>query len=93
MMTNAPVDSMLNMAKNSVVNYCNDKGIRHNGTFLTSEDVYVVWFCKTLQNWKAMVSTVMPDHMYYEVTFNGDHKELYLDAYTKAENVVVPVIG
>lgn len=51
-------------------------------------DVYVVWFCKTLQNWKALLSTTLPDKMYYEVTYNGDKNELYLDAYIKHSNEV-----
>lgn len=49
-------------------------------------DVYVVWYCKTLQNWKALLSTTLPDGMYYEVTYNGDKNEFYLDAYKKFEN-------
>ncbi len=52
-------------------------------------NVYVVWFCKTLQNWKAMVSTTLPDGMYYEVTYNGDEGCSYIDAYKKFENVRV----
>jgi len=27
--------------------------------------------------------------MYYELTYNGDKKEWYLDAYKKFENVVI----
>lgn len=50
-------------------------------------DVYVVWFCKTLQHWKALVSTSLPDGMYYEVTHNGSAGETYLDAYKKFKNV------
>lgn len=53
------------------------------------EDVYVVWFAKTLQNWKALVSTTLPDGMYYEVTHNGDKSETYLDAYKKFDNVCI----
>ena len=53
-------------------------------------EIYVVWFSKTLQNWKALVSTTLPDQMYYEVTYNGDKKETYIDAYKKFENVCVP---
>lgn len=48
--------------------------------------VFVVWCCKTLQNHKALLSTTISDGMYYEVTYNGDKKELYLDAYKKFEN-------
>ena len=49
-------------------------------------EVYIVWKCKTLQNWKYMISSTLPDGMYYEVTYNGDKKEVYLDAYKKFEN-------
>lgn len=52
-------------------------------------EVYVVWFAKTLQNWKALVSTTISDGMYYEVTYNGDKKETYLDVYKKFENVCI----
>ncbi len=53
--------------------------------------VYVVWYCKTLQNHKALLSTSLSDGMYYELTFNGDKRELYLDAYKKFENKCIKV--
>ena len=52
-------------------------------------DVFVVWYCKSLQNHKALLSTTLTDGMYYEITYNGDKKEAYLDAYKKFENKVV----
>lgn len=48
--------------------------------------LYTVWKCKALQNWKFLISTSLHDGMYYEVTFNGDKHEWYLDAYKKFEN-------
>ena len=57
---------------------------------IPSYDVYIVWMCKTLQNHKALVSTSLPDGMYYEITYNGDKKEFYFDAYKKFENQCIP---
>ena len=55
------------------------------------ENVYIVWSCKTLQNWKAIASTPRLDGLFYEVTYNGDKNEIYLDAYKKIENRKVPL--
>ena len=49
-------------------------------------DVFIVWKCKTLQNWKYLISSTLPDGMYYELTYNGDRQDFYLDAYKKIEN-------
>lgn len=53
-------------------------------------DVYTVWKAKILQNWKYLISSTLYDGMYYELTYNGDKQEWYLDAYKKFENVVIP---
>lgn len=52
-------------------------------------DVFTVWKVKALQNWKFLISSTLPDGKYYEVTYNGDKKEWYIDAYVKFENKVV----
>lgn len=52
-------------------------------------DIYTVWKCKILQNWKFLISTTLFDGMYYELTYNGDKKEWYLDAYKKFENCCI----
>lgn len=50
-------------------------------------NVFVVWACKTLQNYKALLSTtVSGDGVYVEYTYNGDKQELYEDFYIKGSN-------
>ena len=54
-----------------------------------NEIVYIVWSSKVLQNNKALLSTTLPDGCYYEVTYNGDKDEMYIDVYKKWENICV----
>ena len=53
--------------------------------------MYLLFGIAKLQNAKALLSTNVSDGMYYELTYNGDKKELYLDAYKKWENKKVDV--
>lgn len=77
-------------AKEAVVNYHNSQAdsTDKNGK-INADNVYIVWLCRALQNNKALLSTNVPDGMYYEFTWNGDKEEGYLDAYKKWKNVVV----
>jgi hypothetical protein len=54
-------------------------------------EVYTVWKCKILQNWKYLVSTTLPDGMYYEMTYDGNNNRWYLDAYKKFDNKCLTV--
>lgn len=75
-------EEFLDIAIEAVLDYV---GEPHN------YNVYVVWNCKTLQNNKALLSTDRPDGLYFEATYNGDKKELYLDAYKKEKNICIKV--
>lgn len=56
---------------------------------VTINNVFVTWWSKTLDNWKAVVVTNVVDGMYYELTYNGAKNEIYIDVYRKLDNVVV----
>lgn len=51
------------------------------------DDIFVVWYAKTLQNHKALLSSAVSDH-YFECTYNGDQHELYIDVYVKKMQLV-----
>ena len=80
---------MQEKARRIVMNSFTDHVDVTDGKTLTMDDVFVVWFAKTLQNWKCLVSTTVSDGMYYEVTHNGDKNETYVDVYKKWGNYCV----
>lgn len=73
----------IKLAKDKVAHYTFDV----LGYEQTSIEIFVVWQAKVLQNYKALLATdIKDDQHYYEATYNGDKKELYLDVYDKQEN-------
>ena len=82
--------SMYELMKQTVFKYVKSHlDVTDKDVNFTESDVYIVWVCKTLQNWKALISTTLPNSMYYECTYNSDKKEMYLDAYKKFGNVLI----
>lgn len=84
-------DKFLELCKKTIVDYFNNRIEITDNMKITENNVFIVWSCKTLQNNKALVSTNISDGMYYELTYNGDKKELYLDAYKKWENKCIEI--
>ena len=83
-------NDFVDLAKACVVTYYNNHIDRTDaGKEITEENVYVVWLVKVLQNNKALLSTDVVDGAYYEITYNGDKDEVYLDVYKKWENVKI----
>lgn len=65
----------------AVKRFYNQQGMK-----MPENDIYVVWMCKILQNNKALLSTTYEDGCYFEVTYNGDKKEVYTDVYSRTMN-------
>lgn len=76
----------ISYCKTAVKNYTNQEVLQEGDKPIDINDIYVVWLSKVLQNNKALLSTTLEDGMYYEVTFNGDKTEFYVDAYKKQHN-------
>ena len=74
----------LDIAKNAVKNYYRELEID-----LYFDDIFVVWSCKILQNYKTILATRYKDQLLFEFTWNGDQNEGYLDVYDKLENIKI----
>lgn len=81
----------IHWAEKTVLEYLATHGPFHGleETTFHLEDIFVVWYCKTLQNHKALLGSLQVSGAYFEFTYNGDKDEAYLDVYGKHENVVV----
>lgn len=83
----------IKLCKEVIADYVSKRIDKTGNVKISTDDVYVVWSCKTLQNWKALVSTTLPNGMYFEITHNGDKNETYIDVYKKRDNFVVKQKG
>ena len=57
-----------------------------------SEVFTVVWYGKSLQNHKALLGNANSDK-YFELTYNGNKQEAYLDTYVKEKNEVINMLS
>lgn len=81
----------IELCKQKVVEYFNEKADKTVQKSICEEDVFVVRSCKTLQNNQAILRTNVADGMYYELTYNRYNHELYFDAYKKWGNFCISV--
>lgn len=77
-------DKFIQYAKEIVHNYICEH--LDKSDIIPEFEVYVVWYAYELGHSKALVSSSLLDGMYYEVTYNSNKNEVYLDTYKKFEN-------
>ena len=65
-----------------VMNY-----LSNYGTVVNKEDVFIIWSCKTIQNRKYILGNRVTDDI-FELTLNGDNREVYIDVYRKINKVI-----
>lgn len=80
------------MSVNKFINLCKKQIVEYyalNNVYIGTDNVVVVWQCKTLQNIKATLIGLHKDNLYFECTYNGDKNELYVDVYDKIDKIVL----
>lgn len=85
------VDRFQKTAKQVVVQNFNEHRNPERSPALTTDSVHIVWFAKVLGNWKAIVASPLARGLLWEVSFNGEKNEIYLDVYSKLNNVKIPM--
>ena len=70
-------------ATDMVIEYYNSLVEVTDNYQLKEDDVYIVWMCSILGNNKALLSTNVPDGLYYEITYDNNKNTFYFDAYKK----------
>lgn len=71
-------------AKNAVM----DVILKNHDEVFTIKDLSLVWFARILGNMKAIVIDNGVNNRLYEVTYNIDKDEMYVDEYDKQTNTV-----
>lgn len=75
------------MCKEKLITYYEETLNADSNKKLYNDDIFIVWYSKTLQNHKALMADIHPDGMYYEFTYDGDKEQLYMDVYKKWQNI------
>ena len=72
-------------AKNAVLRYC----VKRYRERFSISDISLVWFAHVLGNKKAILIDSGGNGRIYEVTYNAEKDEMYLDVYFKMANETV----
>jgi hypothetical protein len=82
-------DRFLMMAKQVAVANYNKSRDAGRSPELTMDSVYIVWFTKTLGNWKAIIASPTIKGLIWEIVYNAHRKECYVEVYKKLNSVKV----
>jgi hypothetical protein len=82
-------EDFLRIAKIQVLQMIKDGLDPTDNVQISMDDVYVVLYAYVLGNQKATISTTLPDGKYYEVTYNSEKDEMYVDCYVKLKQNVI----
>lgn len=80
----------INAAIAAVKDYINEEmKVEVDGEEVTEKDIYISWLSKTIKNNKALLGSEKRPREYFEATYNGNDKEMYLDVYVKMDKKTI----
>ena len=82
-------EDFLHVAKFEVMQMIKESIDPTDNVSITIDDIYITSFSFILGNMKALLSTNLPDGKYYEVTYNKDTRDLYVDCYVRVKQHVI----
>src|SRR5690348_17183748 len=82
-------DAFLNKAQQVVLDNFNAHRKPDKVPELKMEEINVVWFAKVLGGWKCIISSTVAKGLLWEVTYASSRGEMYLDVYTKLNNLKI----
>lgn len=80
----------INKAKAEAVQAYNASSFANDHAKLDVSQVYIVWFSKVINNWKALVSTDAVNGVYIEVSYDGEYSQCYCDVYMRVSSSCIP---
>lgn len=80
-------EQFLEECRKKVIEYYEENGGLLADLLIQTEEIFTVWYSKTLQNHKCCMGTTVKDNLYFEFTYNGDKNQLYMDVYDKLKNI------
>lgn len=84
-------DKFIQLAKRAVLDMIIETTDPTDGIDYDKIDIYFVTCTFILGSIKGMFSTTLPDGKYYEVTYNHEKNEMYVDQYARTKQNVIKV--
>jgi hypothetical protein len=82
-------DSFLSRAQELVTENFNAHRKTSKIPELNRTDVHIVWFAKILGGWKCIIASTVAKGLLWEVTYASARDEIYLDVYSKVNNIKI----
>lgn len=86
-------EEYIKIAKKAVLDNYNESRDEAHAPALTAEDLFLIFYSRTLQNWQVVITSPIARRLLWDVTFNKYRNEVYINVYQKINTVKVSLPG